>query len=119
MSNRKIIENFESHALVGEFHHADHVRLAFAYLSANGAMPEMASGCRATFWEAVKRGVLKPICAICEARLTDHNVIVQDDLTRFASIEEARPALEVLARLQEETAAEVSRMRAVLKASLN
>ena len=33
MTNRDLIENFESDTLAGEFHHADHVRLAFAYLS--------------------------------------------------------------------------------------
>ena len=33
MTYRDLIENFESDTLAGEFHHADHVRLAFAYLS--------------------------------------------------------------------------------------
>ena len=33
MSNRDLIELFEADTLPGEFHHADHVRLAFAYLS--------------------------------------------------------------------------------------
>lgn len=32
MTNREIIQRFESDTLDGEFHHADHVRLAFAYL---------------------------------------------------------------------------------------
>jgi len=31
--HREFIERFESDTLSGEFHHADHVRLAFAYLS--------------------------------------------------------------------------------------
>jgi hypothetical protein len=33
MTNIDLIRLFESDALPGEFHHADHVRLAFAYLS--------------------------------------------------------------------------------------
>jgi len=33
LSNRDLIELFEADTLPGEFHHADHVRLAFAYLS--------------------------------------------------------------------------------------
>jgi hypothetical protein len=33
MMNHPLIEQFESDNLPGEFHHADHVRLAFAYLS--------------------------------------------------------------------------------------
>ena len=34
MTNRELIDGFESDALPGDsFHHADHVRLAFAYLS--------------------------------------------------------------------------------------
>lgn len=32
MSNLEIIEQFESDTVPAEFHHADHVRLAFAYL---------------------------------------------------------------------------------------
>ena len=34
MMNHTLIEQFESDSLQGEFHHADHVRLTFAYLSA-------------------------------------------------------------------------------------
>jgi hypothetical protein len=33
MMNHTLIEQFESDNLPGEFHHADHVQLAFAYLS--------------------------------------------------------------------------------------
>lgn len=33
MSNQEIIEQFESDTMPGEFHHIDHVRLAYAYLS--------------------------------------------------------------------------------------
>ena len=33
MSNEQLIHGFEMDSLSGEFHHADHVRLAFAYLS--------------------------------------------------------------------------------------
>ena len=33
MSNEEIIHGFETDTMPGEFHHADHVRLAFAYLS--------------------------------------------------------------------------------------
>jgi hypothetical protein len=33
MTNKEFILSFETDTLEGEFHHADHVRLAFAYLS--------------------------------------------------------------------------------------
>jgi hypothetical protein len=33
MTNHEFIERFESDTLPGEFHHADHIRLAYAYLS--------------------------------------------------------------------------------------
>jgi hypothetical protein len=33
MTNSDLIERFERQAWVGEFHHADHIRLAYAYLS--------------------------------------------------------------------------------------
>jgi hypothetical protein len=33
MTNHEFIERFESDSLSGEFHHADHMRLAYAYLS--------------------------------------------------------------------------------------
>ena len=32
-ANRELIQQFETDTLAGEFHHADHVRLAYAYLS--------------------------------------------------------------------------------------
>jgi hypothetical protein len=39
MSNEEIVRAFESGAIPAEsFHHADHVRLAFAYLSLYGAL---------------------------------------------------------------------------------
>ena len=33
MTNHEIIRQFETDSLAGEFHHSDHVRLAFAYLN--------------------------------------------------------------------------------------
>jgi hypothetical protein len=33
MTNHEFIERFESDSLPGEFHHADHIRLAYTYLS--------------------------------------------------------------------------------------
>lgn len=33
MTNKDLIQQFESDTIPGEFHHADHVHLAFAYLS--------------------------------------------------------------------------------------
>jgi hypothetical protein len=33
MTNHEIIRRFETDNLAGEFHHADHVRLAFAYVT--------------------------------------------------------------------------------------
>jgi hypothetical protein len=33
MTNHEFIDQFESDTLAGQFHHADHVRLAFAYLT--------------------------------------------------------------------------------------
>lgn len=33
MTDQELIERFEADTLPGEFHHADHIRLAFAYLS--------------------------------------------------------------------------------------
>jgi hypothetical protein len=33
MANEELIHHFETDTLPGDFHHADHVRLAFAYLS--------------------------------------------------------------------------------------
>ena|SRR5438270_1043635 len=56
MSNRKIIENFESHALVGEFHHADHVRVAFAYLSEYAPLQALEKFCRALKQYAASHG---------------------------------------------------------------
>jgi hypothetical protein len=37
MSNEELIRQFESDTLTGDFHHLDHVRLAFAYLLENPA----------------------------------------------------------------------------------
>jgi hypothetical protein len=39
MTNAELIERFESDAIPSDsFHHADHVRLAFAYLSENAPL---------------------------------------------------------------------------------
>ncbi len=35
MTNAEVISSFESDTLPGDFHHPEHVRLAFAYLSEN------------------------------------------------------------------------------------
>ena len=54
MSNEEIIHRFETDTMPGEFHHADHVRLAFAYLSLHPplqALEKFAAGLK-TFAEA-------------------------------------------------------------------
>ncbi len=38
MTNAELIRRFESDTLTGDFHHVDHVRLAFAYLSEFSAL---------------------------------------------------------------------------------
>lgn len=50
MSNQEIIERFESDTMPGEFHHADHVRLAYAYLSEYPVLQALEK-----FAEALKR----------------------------------------------------------------
>lgn len=50
MRNQEIIERFESGTLPGEFHHADHVRLAYAYLSEYPVLQALEK-----FAEALKR----------------------------------------------------------------
>lgn len=50
MDNRQLIERFESDTLAGEFHHADHVRLAYAYLSEYPVLRALGK-----FAEALKR----------------------------------------------------------------
>jgi len=50
MTNHEIIRQFETDALTGEFHHADHVRLAFAYLTELQPLKALAR-----FAEALKR----------------------------------------------------------------
>ena len=47
MTNIELIQRFESDTLDGEFHHADHVRLAFAYLSEYTAMEALERFCSA------------------------------------------------------------------------
>ena len=50
MKNRELIQQFETDTLQGEFHHADHVRLAYAYLSEYPALRALER-----FSEALKR----------------------------------------------------------------
>lgn len=50
MSDRDLIERFESDTLAGEFHHADHVRLAYAYLLEYPVLQALSK-----FGEALKR----------------------------------------------------------------
>lgn len=42
MTNIEMIQRFESDTLDGEFHHADHVRLAFAYLCEHAPLEALA-----------------------------------------------------------------------------
>jgi hypothetical protein len=50
MTNQEIIRQFETDSLTGEFHHPDHVRLAFAYLTDFPVLPALEK-----FREALKR----------------------------------------------------------------
>ena len=50
MTNEELIHHFESDTLPGSFHHADHVRLAFAYLSRYPVLQALEK-----FAEALKR----------------------------------------------------------------
>lgn len=56
MTNIEIIQRFESDTLDGEFHHADHVRLAFAYLGEYAALDALGRFCVALKRYAAARG---------------------------------------------------------------
>ena len=56
MSNEELICCFESDTLPGEFHHADHVRLAFAYLSQYPVLTALEKFCSALKRFATARG---------------------------------------------------------------
>jgi hypothetical protein len=56
VTHRELIRRFESDALPGEFHHADHIRLAFAYLSEYPVMAAIERFTRALKGFAAARG---------------------------------------------------------------
>ena len=56
MTNAELIEQFESGTLSGEFHHSDHVRLAFAYLSEYAPLAALERFCAALKRFAAARG---------------------------------------------------------------
>lgn len=56
MSNLELIYRFESDTLEEEFHHADHVRLAFAYLCEYGPREALERFCIALKRYAAARG---------------------------------------------------------------
>ncbi len=56
MSNRDLIQSFETDTLTGEFHHADHVRLAFAYLREYAPLDALEKFCTALKKYAAARG---------------------------------------------------------------
>ena len=56
MTNDDLIRRFESDTLKGEFHHADHVRLAFAYLSKYPVLEALENFCGALKHYAAARG---------------------------------------------------------------
>jgi hypothetical protein len=56
MSNQELIQSFESDTLAGEFHHVDHVRLAFAYLSEYAPLDALNRFCLALKRYADARG---------------------------------------------------------------
>lgn len=56
MTNPDLIRRFESDTLPGEFHHADHVRLAFAYLSEYPALEALERFCAGLKRYAAARG---------------------------------------------------------------
>lgn len=56
MTNDELIHCFETDTLPGEFHHADHVRLAFAYLSQYPALQALDKFCSALKTFAAARG---------------------------------------------------------------
>ncbi len=56
MKHSDLIEQFESDALPGSFHHADHVRLAYAYLSEFPVLEALERFCDALKRFAAARG---------------------------------------------------------------
>jgi hypothetical protein len=56
MTNRELIHQFEDDSLPAEFHHSDHVRLAFAYLSEYPALEALDKFCSALKRYATDRG---------------------------------------------------------------
>ena len=56
MTNTELIQRFETDTLVGEFHHADHVHLAFAYLSEYPVLEALEKFCNALKRLATARG---------------------------------------------------------------
>jgi hypothetical protein len=56
MTNLELIARFESDTLEGEFHHADHVRLAFAYLCECPPLDALERFCTALKRYAAARG---------------------------------------------------------------
>jgi hypothetical protein len=56
MTDFELIERFESDTLGGEFHHADHVRLAFAYLCECPPLEALERFCAALKRYAAARG---------------------------------------------------------------
>lgn len=57
MTDQELIERFETDQMEGEsFHHADHVRLAFAYLSQYPVLPALDKFCTALKRFAAARG---------------------------------------------------------------
>jgi hypothetical protein len=56
MTNAQLIQAFENDAFPGEFHHADHVRLAFAYLCEYPALEALENFCSALKRYAAARG---------------------------------------------------------------
>jgi hypothetical protein len=56
MTNDEFVRLFETGSLAGEFHHADHVRLAFAYLSEYPVLEALEKFCSALKRYAAARG---------------------------------------------------------------
>jgi hypothetical protein len=59
MTHQELISLFETDAFPGDFHHADHVRLAFAYLSEYPALEALENFCSALKRYAAARGQSK------------------------------------------------------------
>lgn len=56
MTNQELIHHFETDTLPGEFHHRDHIRLAFAYLSEYGPLQALDNFASALKRYAAARG---------------------------------------------------------------